>query len=363
MSLLTEASARIEGWVEKESQRARAARLYAEVMATDWARTFQVAFDTAEWAIANAQDLDEIRAAIAAREAARPDMLAYNEIKSRLEDMKRTPDGNIDGPSPDAVAPALTWLNEQLQTLMTDVVDIDQRLGNVKTVHDAIRDDAKIQAWRELEDAVDRYRDIRAAQETLCRRTNLAMIDGPALSEMLSRYGILRNPLDHHADIVRSRQGAREAHRTALSAGFLTWLEDAPKPSYDWTARGSGMLAAWPDEAQSPLDSRASREASPTAVVRWLATNKAAWVPTFEQMEAVAAEVRAMTAPLHSVNELRFALDAFERYYTARGVKPLKAFDAAAAITALPKSRGLRDNRGPDGVPRPDPRVLALTGE
>lgn len=361
MSLLTEASARIEGWVEKESQRARAARLYADVMATDWARTFQVAFDTAEWAIANAQDLDEIRAAIAAREAARPDMLAYNEIKSLLEDMKKAPADNIDGPSPDEVAPALSWLNEQMQTLMTAVVDIDRRLGAVKTVHDAIRDDAKIQAWRELEDAVDRYAEIRAAQETLCRRTSVPMIDGPALSEMLARFGILRNPLDHHADIIRIRQGAQEAHRTPQSRGFLEWLEDAPKPAYDWTARGSGMLTTWPDEAQSPLDSRASREASPTAVLRWLATNKAAWVPTFEQMDDIAAEVRAMTAPLHSVNELRFALDAFERYYTARGVKPLKPFDAA--IAALPKPRGLRDNRGREGVPRPDPRVLALTGE
>lgn len=363
MSLLSEASARIEGWVEKESERARAGRLYADIMATDWARTFQVAFDTAEWAIVNAQDLDEIRAAIAAREAARPDMLAYNEIKSRLEDMKKAPAGNIAGPSPDEVAPALSWLNEQMQTLMKAVVDIDRRLGAVKTVNDAIRDDDKIQAWRELEDAVDRYREIRAAQETLCRRTSVPMVDGPALSDMLSRFGILRNPLDHHDDILRNRQKAKEAHRTPLSRGFLAWLEDAPKPAFEWTARGSGMMASWPDEAQSPLDSRATREASPTAVVRWLATNKAAWVPTFEQMDAVAAEVRAMTGPLHTVNELRFALDAFDRYYTARGVKPAKPFDAAAAVAALPKSRGLRDNRGPDGVSRPDPRVLALTGE
>lgn len=363
MSLLSEASARIEGWVEKESQRARAARLYADVMATDWARAFQVAFDTAEWALVNAQDLDEIRAAIAAREAARPDMLAYNEIKSRLEDMKKAPADNIDGPSPAEVAPALSWLNEQLQTLMTAVVDIDGRLGTVKTVHDAIRDDAKIQAWRELEDAVDRYREIRAAQETLCRRTNVPMIDGPALSDMLSRYGILRNPLDHHAEILRQRKGTRAADRTALSGAFLDWLEDAPAPVYDWTARGSGMLTAWPSEAQSPLDSRAAREASPTAVVRWLATHKAAWVPTFEQMDAVAASVRAMTAPLHSVNEVRFALDAFDRYYTARGLKPIKPFDAAAAADRLPKPRGLRDNRGPEGVPRPDPRILAVIGE
>lgn len=363
MSLLTEASARIEGWVEKESQRARAARLYADVVATGWGRKFDIAFDTAEHALVNAQDLDEIRAAIAAREAARPDMLAYNEIKSRFEEMKKAPAGNIDGPSTDAVAPALSWLNEQLQTLMTAVVDIDRRLGSVKTVHDAIRDDEKIQAWRELEDAVDRYREIRAAQETLCRRTNVPMIDGPALSEMLSRFGILRNPLDHHAGILRDRHGAREAHRTPLSSDFLEWLEDAPTPVYDWTAHGSGMLATWPDEAQSPLDSRASREASPTAVVRWLATNKAAWVPTFEQMEAVAAEVRAMTAPLLSVNELRFALEAFDRYFTARGVKPVKPFDAAAAAASLPKPRGLRDNRRPDGSARPDPRVLALTGE
>ncbi|MEV7631995.1 hypothetical protein AB0N64_06265 [Microbacterium sp. NPDC089318] len=363
--LMTEALSRIEGYAEKESDRDRARRLLADVRATGWKWTFESAAANAQAALACSGELDEIRAAIAAREAARADFEAFNEIESLMKDKaKAYQRDKIDAPTEDAVAPALEWLGTQMSALMSHVRTLDSGLGTVRSIEAAIRDDDLITLWRDLEDAADRYEQIRGAQEKICRMTATEE-DGPALSALLNKAGRLRNAFDHDAYWIRTRTPGKATARDQYNGSFLGWREEPPARVYEWFEEDRGF-EMWPFDAQSPLDSRATRHADRTDALRWLASNHAAWVPTFAQLRAAAFDMDMMmqrSATQLSLAETRAALEAFDRYYTQRGVTPVNPFDGKTALAALPKPRGLRDNRTADGRMHTDPRILALLGE
>lgn len=360
MSVMSEASARIEGWAAKQSERSRAKRIFDDVKATDWRRQYEIAAKNVETLYDTAQSLDELRSAIDARNAARTNWEAYNEIHSWMKTKSELAPAKTDAPSEAAVEPALAWLNEQMLELLGWVRKLDRKLGRTSSIEDAIRDDDLVKAWRDIEDAADRYEEIRQAQEEISRRT--AALDGPALTDLLNHFGILRNALDHHRHWIFQRTRTYAAERGAYDRGYLDWLESPPLPVYEWEAT-AGRLRAAPFVAQSPLDSRAPRRADRIEVLRWLAKNNAAWVPTFAEMYSAAADITAMLAPLHTLADTRHALQAFVRYYTDRGVSPVTAFDGRAALAAMPQPRGLRDNRDSEGRVHADPRIVALIGE
>lgn len=361
MSVLEEASALIEGYSEQESERQRAKRLRRDVLATSWKRTFEVASANYEFLLRTSTELDEIRAALAAREAARPDMLAYNEIESMLQSMAKVAPAKIDARAESAVGPALEWLNGQMSELMSFVRELDRDLGSVSSIEDAIRDDKLIKTWRDIEDAADRYQEIRRAQETICRKT--AVFDGPALTQLLNGVGRLKNAFDHDRVWIDERKPRKAAERGPYDRAFLDWLEDPPSPAYDWAVPGGPGVPVWPSDAQSPLDARATRTADRIEALRWMARNHAPWVPTFKQMRAAVDDIAAMLTRLDTIALTRRALEAFDRYYTQRGVTPVKPFDGRAALAAMPQPRGLRDNRDREGRMHTDPRILAVTGE
>lgn len=362
MSVTSEAMALIDGYSEKESERDRARRLLADAQATDWARVFQRAAANVEAALQSSTELDEIRAAIAGREAARADFLAFNEITSILQDRAKASREKIDAPTEDAVAPALAWLGTQMSELMSFVRELDDRLGSVSSVDDAIRgDDQHIKAWRDLEDTADRYQEIRQAQERICRMTGTAE-DGPALTALLNRAGRLRNAFDHDAQWIWHRTPTSHAERLPYNRAYLEWRENPPAAVYSWQDAGRGF-EVWPAVAQGPLDSRAPRAAERTSVLRWLARHSAAWVPTFAELRAAARDLKTMSGPVDTIAQTRAALEAWDRSYTKRGVTPVTPLDVKAALTALPQPRGLRDNRDAEGRTHADPRIIALVGE
>lgn len=361
MSVLAEAKSRIVGYAEKEQERDRARRLLKDLRATGWKRDFEIAAANCEAAIRNGLELDELRAAIAAREAARPNLFVYNELESILGVMAKAPRDKIDAPDESHVAPALQWLNEQMSELMSFVRELDRGLGTVASVEDALRDDDLVRLWRDIDDAADRYEEIRQAQEVICRLPST--LDGPELSAMVNGVGRLRNAFDMETVWTRQRKPRTPAPRGAYDRAFLDWLEDPPAPVYDWEKVGDRNIPVWPYAAQSTLDPREPRDAPRIEVLRWLAKNNAAWVPTFEEMRAAVNDIRSMLTSLNTIGQIRAAHEAFHRYYTARHVDPVKSFDVATALANLPAPRGLRDNRDHEGRMHTDPRILAAIGE
>lgn len=361
MSVLAEAKSKIPGYSEKDLQRDRAKRLMKELQATGWKRNFQIASANLAAALQESMELDEIRAALAAREAARADFFAFNEIESSLQQQVSAPRGKIDAPPESEVAPALQWLNTQMSELMSFVRDLDRGLGDVSSIEEALRDDDVVKLWRDIEDAADRYEEIRQAQEIICRLP--AELEGPQLSALLNGVGRLRNGFDMETVWTRERKPRTPAQRGTYDRAYLDWLEAPPVPKYDWDTVGDRNIPVWPYAAHSSLDPREPRYAPRIEVLRWLAKHKAAWVPTFDEMHATANDIRFMLAPLNTIAQTRAALHAFRRYYTDRGVKPVTPFDVQTALESLPAERGQRDNRDRDGRMHTDPRILAALGE
>lgn len=341
MSVHEKAVARIVGYSDRSAERTRINRLIEDLQSKGWHRPLPAAVDRFLNTLNTSHDIDEVRAALDAREAARADDAAYREIDGSLRISLRNLGAPTSRPSETDVAPALEYLHGQLGKLISRVRELDRALGRVSSIEEAIRDDDHLTLWRELEEAADRYGEIRQSQALIVGMVGLDSTDKKIL---VDQVGPFVNAFDRDAGWIERRKTSYR--RSIQDETFREWVETPPRAPWDWPSGST-----WPDGVTH------------AAALRWFANNAPVWVPTFEQMRSVVADMKILISPLPDLAHVRWAFDAFDRYYTQRGVKPVSPFDVAAARAALPNVRGLHANRDADGRTHADPRILALIGE
>ncbi|MCJ1708717.1 hypothetical protein [Microbacterium sp. VKM Ac-2923] len=341
-SILAEAQARIRGHVDIGKESRRITAMLRDLAAAGWTRQLQQADAEFLNTIETSHDLAEVRAAFDAREALQSSYTAHNEIKDRLERLQADRNREAKSIEPEETDEAFTFLHERLGALVTRVRDLDRTLGSTSTIDLAIRGDEKtMTAWRDIEDAADEYRQIRAAQVHVFRMVGESYRPD---TTVLATLGHLTNAFDLEQFWVAWRRNDRQ-EPNRHSADYLAWLQ-APTP------------APWPrlENETFPGDDR-------IPFFRWVAKSGHPWVPTIAQLTDASLNVQAMIDSLSTTNQIHGALDAYDRYYAQRGVKPLTPLNTAAARAQLPRVGGVRGNRGADGRPHADPRVVAIAGE
>ncbi len=340
-NLWTEAQARITGYVNGAAENERIATLLRDLNAAGWDAELRKADAEFLWAIENSHDLAEIRAAHDAREALQQGGHAYNEIRERLQRLRADRNEEARNINPEDTEPAFAYLHDRLGQLVARVRELDRTVQGVQNINQALRgDDTVLQAWRDLEDAADEYEAIRAAQTAVFRMVPESY--RPDITE-LATIGHLTNAFEHEAYWVGWRRNDRQK-AGRYDTAYLEWLHD-PAPT-KWTRVENSV---YPGDERVPY-------------LRWLAQTGRPWVPTIAQLNSASIDIKAMLTPLSDTNRIHGAIDAYDRYYDARGVKAARPLDTVTIRAKLPAYVGKR-NRGTDGRPHADPRIIALIGE
>lgn len=321
MTLQSEVYALIPGHVDEEAEKARTAQLRRDLNRAEWVHALQRAEHQVQALLQTSHDVTEIRDAIAAREAARVNTVAFEEIQHSLNALggQRRQDrlrGEAD------LAPALEFLNSRLGELMARVRDLDSTLGPVRDIETALHgNDKVIAAWRDLTSAVDEYEEIRRLQTAV----TYTLFDGKdaVLSEALRESGRIRNAFDHDAPWVHQRHVSRRGRlqESTVNRALLDWVAIDTLPAWE-----RQPMDVWPAEDRP-------------GYLRWMATTAHPWVPTHEELERAHTALQRLVGPVSGWDQLAAALDAYDDYYTKRGVQPLRPLDVASIRASMERPK------------------------
>lgn len=163
---------------------------------------------------------------------------------------------------------ALGYLNTLLAALVTEVRSIDGVLGGVVDAPMAFRGtERQLSAWKRLDQLVETYDAIRAAQELTLRGSGI-------LTETRLRSGLLADAIDRERGwVVRRIKSAASAEpRSEAQEQALAWLAPA------------GLQAQAPFESATSVDSWWP-DTDRHRYLRWACTSAHPWVPTPEQLQ------------------------------------------------------------------------------
>ncbi|MFT4282524.1 hypothetical protein [Microbacterium sp.] len=296
--LRAEALGRIRDYVDAEGGNKRANRLLRENQAT--IRKTQEAHAHFRNMVELSDSYDDIlEAALAAIDAQRYAQ-AYEQIGIEMRAYIANAGNNKPVYRPDATAPALSFLNDELHALMATVRAQESALAGIHDARSAMRGGGASQdAWAVLEDQLDRYAVLREIQRHI-----VVILDDEGgrryRIEVLNRSGHLKNSFDHerHWEGARRFATARDLERG--EASFRDWVRNPPHPPFDRTGND-----IFPDDA--------------IAYLRWISDGDKAWIPDTDEMIRVDELAAKILAP-HPLKQRKAAVDA---YFDARDLTPL----------------------------------------
>lgn len=203
---------------------------------------------------------------------------------------------------PEATAPALAFLDGELEKVMETVREQEAALDGVADARTALRGGGASQdAWAVLEEQADRYEQIREAQRHIT--VTLGDADGRAHRiEALGQSGHLKAAFDHEPSWIHARVTAYRTGGRGLERGedaFIAWVKDAPHASFDRDSRYT-----FPDD--------------PIAYLRWVSDERKAWVPDVDQLLRIHETAEDMLSHL----SVKDRLDRKVTYYDDRGLAP-----------------------------------------
>jgi hypothetical protein len=240
----------------------------------------------------------------------------------------------------DDVAPALTFLNARLQDLMSQVKDLDHTLGDITSASRALHgSDTESQAWRDLEQAVAEYTEIRAAQHRITIRI---VEQGVERRDAFATHGYIRNAFEDESywtTVARHVSSWRNVSNDGFAPILAEWAKNPP--AVRWTRDTNATL---PDS-------------DPTGYLRWLATESTPWVPTIDELDDAYEQARAMSSSFADMPKVRAALDAYDAYYA--DITPRRPLDAATLRAKLPERRKPGRRRADDPAEGLDSRLRA----
>ncbi|KQQ66106.1 hypothetical protein [Microbacterium sp. Leaf320] len=154
------------------------------------------------------------------------DGLRENQIRGIYGDMIRSEIENLRmnfTATTSAIQPALDYLRGELRTVVADVKTLDRQLGTIATptgaIHAGVSD-----KWRALDEAADRYLEIRTAQ--LDAYESVKANQDTAINS-LRRYGLLADALTVTPTLISERRHAARNSPTTYAAElkWVAWLQ------------------------------------------------------------------------------------------------------------------------------------------
>lgn len=193
---------------------------------------------------------------------------------------------------------ALAYLDDELESLVSDVVDIADELGSLGNVQHILEKgtSAQIKAYREVKTLVDRYAGIRDAQIAITRQCV-----EPTQVRFIYEVGFLRNSLDDS----EFWQGQRKSAYTTR----------ASQDSYEHVVRYNDWLTPYLP-AQYPYK-RAVMPVTPDQYIAYLldlCTNHELWVPSVSELLSAWEAANSAAQPV-SYDRLKGMEESRQQYY------------------------------------------------
>lgn len=303
--LMDEALSRIYDYVDPMGVNKRSVALNAKNLATYGAmRSVNADF---EHLVQFSDDYDEIlKAALAAVDSERM-FKAADKIRDELDRHNQL--ARVMGAEygPEATKPALTFLDEQLREVMRVVREQEPALRGITDARAANRGGGASQdAWMELEEQLDRYKAIRAAQRRVTIKLSSEAIEVGGRqwrTHVLGRSGHLAAAFDYEDFWQQSRVTAYGTGGRGIERGegdFIAWATKPPLPAYK-------------------RDPKVDLPADEIGYLRWVSDGDKAWVPDVTELMTVHELAEQM---LNAAAPLKTRQAAREDYYEQRGLIP-----------------------------------------
>lgn len=206
---------------------------------------------------------------------------------------------------------ALTYLADELSKLMKQVRATQKVLGNVRTAEHVLdaEDPKVLAAWRERDELISRYNEIRSAQHSI---TSPGLGNGQSFK--ITAVGHIRNSLEL-SDFWLSKRRKSTSHRAATDplAGVNAFDE--------WLGAGGDARFKYTSSA-IPQEDHGGNKVNPWDYLVWLATTAEPWLPTIAQLQEAWTAADTAVAPA-AYDSFKAQEKARDRYFEVIGIPPL----------------------------------------
>lgn len=214
---------------------------------------------------------------------------------------------------------ALTYLSDELATLMDEVRAVGKTLTHVTTAEQVLNagDPTITTAWKSRQELISRYNEIRGLQHTFSAP---GMGDGQSFK--IAAAGHIRNSLEQ-SDFWLSRR--RESVSTRAANDQLGGVRDFDA----WLGNGGTAPFKHSTSATPATDSNGN-PASAWDYLMWLATKAEPWVPSLPQVSA-AFDAAHLAVTVTDYAKYRTQEAGRDKYFEVIGRKPLVSYGNASS--------------------------------
>lgn len=240
------------------------------------------------------EDIDAMQVAVRLRDA-RNEQQAGQELWMVADSHDHEIRGQAEAIQQTSTLPALALIRGELDELVAHVRELDLILGDVHDASTAIRRGVTEQ-WRQLEEADERYGQIRYAQLSVYAR--IAGVDEVNAQALMLHMGLHSDALVTSGDLHAARVAAAQVSPTKYDSErmWVRWLRSGPAPVVERRAEGTWLA---PDRYR---------------YLRALCTLAKPWVPDWPVLEAASHAAGLASAPTNGSGDTRALTAARDEY-------------------------------------------------